>query len=62
MSSIAILAAGIVFIIAAIISLVMFFKGFGKSYLVLTIAILILVYFMYDLSDSIIASLATMIN
>ena len=62
MSSIAILAAGIVFIIAAIISLVMFFKGFGKSYLVLTIAILILVYFMYDLSDSIIASFATMIK
>lgn len=60
MSSIAILAAGVVFLIAAIISLFMFIKGFGKSYLVFSIAMLVLVYFIFDLSESVIASLSTL--
>lgn len=62
MSHIAILAAGVFFIIAAVISLFMFFKGFGKSYLLLTIAILILVYFIFDLSEPAINSLSLIIN
>lgn len=62
MSYIAILAAGVFFIIAAVISLFMFFKGFGKSYLLLTIAILILVYFIFDLSEPAINSLSLIIN
>jgi len=52
MSYLAILVAGIFFLLAAIISLFMFFKGFGKSYLLLTIVMLILVYFIFDLSGS----------
>jgi len=47
MSYLAILAAGVFFLLAAIISLFMFFKGFGKSYLLLTVVMLILVYFIF---------------
>ncbi|GAA4057762.1 hypothetical protein GCM10022410_01440 [Amphibacillus indicireducens] len=62
MSYLAILAAGIFFLLAAIISLFMFFKGFGKSYLLLTIVMLILVYFIFDLSGSAFNSLSLIVN
>lgn len=62
MSYLAILVAGVFFLIAAIISLFMFFKGYGKSYLLLTIAMLILVYFIFDLSGSAFNSLSLKIN
>lgn len=49
MSYLAILAAGIFFSLTAIISLFMFIKGFGKSYLLITLITLILVYYIIDL-------------
>ncbi|HHU19195.1 MAG TPA: hypothetical protein GXZ58_02920 [Bacilli bacterium] len=62
MSYLAILAAGIFFLLAASISLFMFFKGFGKSYLLLTIVMLVLVYFIFDLSGSAFNSLSLIVN
>ncbi|MBM7540326.1 hypothetical protein [Amphibacillus cookii] len=51
MSSIAILAAAIFFFLAATTSLFMFIKGYGKSYLIITLITLILVYLIFGLSE-----------
>ncbi|WP_067840068.1 hypothetical protein [Amphibacillus sediminis] len=45
MSTLAILAAGLFFFFAACISLFLFIKGYGKTYLAITFVTLVLVYF-----------------
>lgn len=55
MSYLAILAAGIFFVIIAAISLYMFFKGLGKSYLLITLIAIILIYFVFDLWEPILS-------
>ncbi|SEN68469.1 hypothetical protein SAMN04488134_101633 [Amphibacillus marinus] len=66
MTYLAILAAGVFFFLAASICLYMFFRGFGKGYLVMTIVILILVYFIIGLwnqsSNSLNMQFFTMLN
>lgn len=59
MSYLAILAAGIFFFLAAFISLFMFIKGFGKSYLLITLVTLILVYYIFDFWEPAVNSMSS---